>query len=368
MTYQMKKVAVIGSGVMGASIAAHLANVGLPVLLLDIVPSTLTDKEEAKGLTLQSRKVRNRLASEAVQRALKQKPAPFTTKRNASLIEVGNIEDDLEKIKDVDWVIEVVVERLDIKKSLYEKIEKYRRPGTIISSNTSGISIEAMAEGRSDDFKEHFLGTHFFNPPRYLKLLEIIPTSSTAPEVVKFMHTFGEDRLGKGVVIAKDTPNFIGNRIGTYGLLVTVDEMVKGGYSIGEVDSITGPLIGRPSSATFRTLDVVGLDVFNNVAKNVYDKTTGDEQKTFEIPAFMTKMLEEGRLGAKTKKGFYFKDGKEIKQLNLETFEYEPREKLKAPSLEQVKQVSRSKRLAFLLQADDRAGQFLWRSLMPTLL
>lgn len=368
MTYQMKKVAVIGSGVMGASIAAHLANVGLPVLLLDIVPSTLTDKEEAKGLTLQSRKVRNRLASEAVQRALKQKPAPFTTKRNASLIEVGNIEDDLEKIKDVDWVIEVVVERLDIKKSLYEKIEKYRRPGTIISSNTSGISIEAMAEGRSDDFKEHFLGTHFFNPPRYLKLLEIIPTSSTAPEVVKFMHTFGEDRLGKGVVIAKDTPNFIGNRIGTYGLLVTVDEMVKGGYSIGEVDSITGPLIGRPSSATFRTLDVVGLDVFNNVAKNVYDKTTGDEQKMFEIPAFMTKMLEEGRLGAKTKKGFYFKDGKEIKQLNLETFEYEPREKLKAPSLEQAKQVSRSKRLAFLLQADDRAGQFLWRSLMPTLL
>lgn len=365
----MNKVAVIGSGVMGASIAAHLANVGLPVLLLDIVPPKLTEDEEKKGLTLEDKVIRNKFAASSIQRMFKQKPAPFTSKKNASLIEVGNIEDDLEKIKDVDWVIEVVVERLDVKRDLYEKIEKYRCPGTIISSNTSGISIEEMAEGRSEDFQAHFLGTHFFNPPRYLKLLEIIPTSKTAPEVVQFMQRFGEDALGKGVVIAKDTPNFIGNRIGTYGLLVTVDQMLKEGYSVGEIDSVTGTLIGRPKSATFRTLDVVGLDVFKNVADNVYHKSSGEEQKVFETPEFMLKMLENGWLGAKTKKGFYVKEGKEIKELDLETFEFVPTKKLEAPSLVAAKQAKGAMgRLRSIIYADDRAGQLLWNVVMPTLM
>ena len=242
MAYQIKKAAVLGSGVMGSGIAAHLANIGIPVLLLDIVPGKLTDEEEAKGLTLEDSQVRNKIASEALQKLLKQKPAPLTSKSNLSLIQAGNFEDDLDKLSEVDWIIEVIVENLDAKKSLFEKVDAVRKPGTIISSNTSGISIEAMAEGHTDDFQRHFLGTHFFNPPRYLKLLEVIPASTTAPEVVDFMIEFGEDKLGKGVVIAKDTPNFIANRIGTYGLLVTLREMEKRGYSIGEVDSVTGTL------------------------------------------------------------------------------------------------------------------------------
>ena len=233
MTYQIKKAAVLGSGVMGSGIAAHLANIGIPTLLLDIVPKEVSKEDEAKGLTLEHPSVRNRFAETAVQKLLKQKPAPLTSKKNLQLITAGNLEDDLEKLKDVDWIIEVVVENLDIKKNLYDKIDAVRKPGTIISSNTSGISINAMVEGRSEDFGKHFLGTHFFNPPRYLKLLEVIPANTTAPEVVEFMQTFGEDVLGKGVVLAKDTPNFIANRIGTYGLLVTLREMQARGYSVG---------------------------------------------------------------------------------------------------------------------------------------
>ena len=217
------------------------------------------------------------------------------------------MEDDLEKLKDVDWIIEVVVENLDVKEDVFAKVDKYRKPGTIVSSNTSGISIEKMSEDCSEDFRQHFLGTHFFNPPRYLKLLEVIPTKDTKPEVVEFMQTFAEDVLGKGVVLAKDTPNFIANRIGTYGLLITVQEMLKANLSISEVDSVTGPLLGRPKSATFRTLDVVGLDTFIHVAKNVYDQVEGEEKRVFEIPGFMQDMLEKGWLGAKTKQGFYLK-------------------------------------------------------------
>lgn len=274
MAYQIKKAAVIGSGVMGSGIAAHLANIGIPVVLLDIVPRELTKEEEAKGLTLENRQVRNRITTTSVQKLLKQKPAPLAAKKNLQLITPGNLEDDLESLKDVDWIIEVIVENLEVKKSLYEKLDAVRKPGTIITSNTSGISINAMVEGRSEDFGKHFIGTHFFNPPRYLKLLEVIPANTTSLEVLEFMTAFGEDRLGKGVVIAKDTPNFIANRIGTYGLLITLREMQNRGYSIGEVDSVTGPLIGRPKSATFRTLDVVGLDTFVHVAKNVYDQTS----------------------------------------------------------------------------------------------
>ncbi|WP_413242781.1 3-hydroxyacyl-CoA dehydrogenase NAD-binding domain-containing protein [Pradoshia sp. D12] len=355
---------------MGSGIAAHLANIGIPVKLLDIVPRELTADEGKKGLTLEDKQVRNRLAQMSIQKLLKQKPAPLTSKKNLSLIEPGNFEDDLSKINDCDWIIEVVVERLDIKQSVFSQIDEYRKPGSIISSNTSGISIEAMAEGRSEDFRKHFLGTHFFNPPRYLKLLEIIPTEATSPEIVKAMKQFGEDVLGKGVVIAKDTPNFIGNRIGTYGLLVTVREMMERGYSVGEVDSVTGPLIGRPKSATFRTLDVVGLDTFAHVAKNVYDNVDNEEEKSvFEVPEFMKKMLDNGWLGSKSGQGFFLKKGKEILELDPSTLEYVERKKLKAPSLDMVKQEKgAARKLKALIYAKDRVGELLWNVISPTLL
>ncbi|MBT2583679.1 3-hydroxyacyl-CoA dehydrogenase/enoyl-CoA hydratase family protein [Planococcus sp. ISL-109] len=368
MSYKIQKAAVLGSGVMGSGIAAHLANIGIPVMLLDIVPREVSKEEQAKGLTLEDKAVRNRIATTATQNLLKQKPAPLTVKNNLQLITPGNLEDDLEKLSDVDWIIEVIIENLDIKKSLYEKIDAVRKPGTIISSNTSGISINAMAQGRSDDFQKHFLGTHFFNPPRYLKLLEVIPAETTAPEVVEFMQQFGEDRLGKGVVLAKDTPNFIANRIGTYGLLVTLREMQQRGYSIGEVDSVTGPLIGRPKSATFRTLDVVGLDTFMHVAKNVYDQTQGEEQQVFQTPDFMKKMVENGWIGAKAKQGFFQKKGKEILELDPETMEYRPSQKLKTPSQEMAKQQKGlSAKMKTLVYADDRTGELLWSILSPTL-
>ncbi|MBB4826468.1 3-hydroxyacyl-CoA dehydrogenase [Sporosarcina luteola] len=369
MAYQIKKAAVLGSGVMGSGIAAHLANIGIPVLLLDIVPNKLTAEEEGKGLSLEDPKVRNKFAASALEKLVKQKPAPLTSKKNLSFIQVGNLDDDLEKLKDVDWIIEVVVENLEVKKGLYEKIDAIRTEGTIISSNTSGISIEAMAAGRSEDFRKHFLGTHFFNPPRYLKLLEIIPTEASLAEVVEFMTNFAEDRLGKGVVLAKDTPNFIANRIGTYGLLITLREMEKRGFSIGEVDSVTGTLIGRPKSATFRTLDVVGLDTFMHVAKNVYDKTEGEEQKVFELPPFMKKMIDNGWLGAKSKQGFYLKKDKEILELDPETFEYGPTKKMKTPSIEMAKQQKGlANKVKSLVYANDRTGEILWHILAPTLI
>lgn len=366
---RIKKAAVLGSGVMGSGIAAHLANVGIPTLLLDIVPKELTEEEKVKGWTLEHKQVRNRIVNQAVQRLLKQKPAPLMSKANLALIEVGNFEDDFHRLAECDWIIEVVVERLDVKKSVFEKVDEVRKQGSIVSSNTSGISIEAMAEGRSDDFKKHFLGTHFFNPPRYLKLLEVIPTKHTDPVVVTFMKQFGENVLGKGVVLAKDTPNFIANRIGTYGLLVTVREMMKGGYSVGEVDSVTGPLIGRPKSATFRTLDVVGLDTFIHVANNVFEKVEGEEKEAFTVPSFMKTMVEKGWLGSKSGQGFFYKKGKDIFELNYETLEYEPTKKLKAPSVEMSKQAKgTANKLKALVYANDRAGQLLWNILSPTLL
>ncbi|SCC33003.1 3-hydroxyacyl-CoA dehydrogenase [[Bacillus] enclensis] len=368
MTHRIQKAAVLGSGVMGSGIAAHLANIGIPTLLLDIVPRELTEEDKAKGLTTESNAFRNRMSENALKKLLKQKPAPLTSKQNLSLITAGNFEDDMEKISECDWVIEVVVENLDIKKKVFEQVEQHRKPGSIISSNTSGISIEAMAEGRSEDFQKNFLGTHFFNPPRYLKLLEVIPTKKTDRDVVDFMKTFGEDALGKGVVFAKDTPNFIANRIGTYGLLVTVQEMLKGGYSVGEVDSITGPLIGRPKSATFRTLDVVGLDTFAHVAKNVYDQVDGDEKKVFEVPAFMQKMLDNGWLGSKSGQGFFLKQGKEILELDPETLEYGPRKKLKTASVEMSKnEKGLRNKIKSLAYAKDKAGSLLWNILSPVL-
>ena len=369
VTYKVQKAAVLGSGVMGSGIAAHLANIGIPTLLLDIAPRELTKQEEAKGLTLESKVVKNRFATSALEKLLKQKPAPLSAKKNLALITPGNFEDDLDKLKDVDWIIEVIVENLDIKKGLFEKIDAVRKPGTIVSSNTSGVSINAMAEGRSEDFQAHFLGTHFFNPPRYLKLLEVIPATTTKPEVVEFMKTFGEDVLGKGVVIAKDTPNFIANRIGTYGLLVTMQEMIARNYSVGEVDSVTGPTIGRPKSATFRTLDVVGLDTFAHVAKNVYEKTTGEEQAVFEESPILNKMIANGWIGAKSGQGFFKKEGKVILELNLSTLEYEPVKKLKAPSLEMAKQArGLANRVKTLVYANDRVGELLWNIFAPTLI
>ncbi|HET7580800.1 MAG TPA: 3-hydroxyacyl-CoA dehydrogenase/enoyl-CoA hydratase family protein [Bacillales bacterium] len=374
MARNIRKAAVLGSGVMGAQIAAHLANVGIPSLLLDIVPKEPTDAEKAKGLTLEDQPVRNRLASTALKNLLKQKPAPLAIKENVDLIEAGNLEDDLERLSEVDWIIEVVVEKLEIKQSVFAQVDEHRKPGTVVSSNTSGISIEAMAEGRSEDFQKHFLGTHFFNPPRYLKLLEVIPTKDTDPTVVEEMKRFGEDVLGKGVVEAKDTPNFIGNRIGTYGLLVTVKEMLDRGYSIGEVDSVTGPVMGRPKSATFRTLDVVGLDTFVHVANNVHDHVEGDEKDVFVVPEFMQKLYEKGWIGSKAGQGLYLKkknkDGKsEILEVNSETLEYEPRKKLKTKSVEAAKQAKKlSDKMKTLAYADDRAGELVWNILKPTLL
>lgn len=369
MAYRIQKVAVIGSGVMGSGIAAHLANMGIPTLLLDIVPKEVTKEEEQNGLTLQHPTVRNRFVNQAIQKLTQQKPAPLTSKKSLSLITVGNLEDNLESLKEVDWIIEVVVENLAVKKQIFKKIENVRKAGTIVSSNTSGISVNAMVEDRSEDFQHHFLGTHFFNPPRYLKLLEIIPTSKTLPEIVSFMKTFAEEKLGKGVVVGKDTPNFVANRIGTYGLLVTLGEMLKRGYTVGEVDSVTGPLIGRPKSATFRTLDVVGLDTFLHVAKTVYDQTTGEEQKVFETPSVLKKMVEQGWLGAKSGQGFFVKKGKEILELDLERFEYVSVKKLQTPSIVLASQTKGlANKVKTLVYADDRAGELLWNILAPTLL
>ncbi|MUV39153.1 3-hydroxyacyl-CoA dehydrogenase [Lentibacillus sp. JNUCC-1] len=374
MNRTIKRAAVLGSGVMGSGIAAHLANVGIPTIMLDIVPKELTTQEEQKGLTLDDATVRNRMAAQGKKALLKQKPSLITSKASLDLIEVGNMEDHMEKLSEVDWIIEVVVENLDIKKKVFANVDKYRQSGTIVTSNTSGISVEDMSADCSEDFRKHFMGTHFFNPPRYLKLLEIIPTKSTDPEVLSFMKTFAEDVLGKGVVEAKDTPNFIANRIGTYGLLVTVQEMLKGGYSVGEVDSVTGPMIGRPKSATFRTLDVVGIDTFIHVANNVYHQVEGEEKEIFAVPDFMQKLHDKGWIGEKSGQGFYLKkkgkDGSVIYELNPETMEYEDRRKLKTAATEMAKQEKGSQRkLKALIKAkDDKAGKLVWNVLKPTLL
>lgn len=374
MSQVIKRAAVLGSGVMGSGIAAHLANIGIPTLMLDVVPRTLTEAEENKGFTLEDKAVRNRISFESKQALQKQKPSPITSKKSLDLIEIGNMEDDMEKLADVDWIIEVVVENLDIKKKVFAQVDEHRKTGTIVSSNTSGISVEAMIEDCSDDMKKHFLGTHFFNPPRYLKLLEIIPTQHTDPDIVEFMKQFSENVLGKGVVEAKDTPNFIANRIGTYGLQITVKEMLKDGLSVGEVDSITGPLIGRPKSATFRTLDVVGLDTFIHVANNVYDQVDGDEKAVFTIPSFMKEMNEKGWIGAKAKQGFYQKqkgkNGSVILQLNPETMQYEERTKLNTTAVELAKQQKGTRRkLKTLISGQgDKASYFLWNVLKPTLI
>lgn len=363
----IKKAAVLGAGVMGAAIAAHLANAGIPTVLLDIVPRELTPEEEKQGLTLDHPRVRNRLAARAIENLLKAKPAPLFVPENASLITPGNLEDHLEWLRDADWIIEAVVERLDVKQELLAKVERFRRPGAIVSTNTSGLSVNRMVEGRSTEFKQHFLGTHFFNPPRYMRLLEVIPGRDTLPEVVEFMCDFGERVLGKGVVLAKDTPNFIANRIGTFGMCATLRAMMDLGLSVEEVDALTGRAMLRPKSASFRTLDMVGLDVLWHVAKNMREAVADPaEKEAFALPPFIDEMLSRGWLGDKTGQGFYKKvkgpSGTEIYALDYRTLEYRPRQKASFPSLE-MSRVAKSpaEQLRGLLFGQDKGAQFAWR-------
>ena len=356
MKRSIKKVAILGSGVMGSRIACHFAGIGVNVLLLDMVP-----KEAIESTKPQER---NKLVNDALQAALKSNPSPVYTKATAKKITTGNFDDNLPEIAAVDWIIEVVVERLDIKQMMYEKVEKYRKPGTLVSSNTSGIPIHLMAEGRSEDFKKHFCGTHFFNPPRYLRLLEIIPTPHTSPDVVNFLMEYGDLFLGKTTVHCKDTPAFIANRIGVFSIMLIFNSMEKLGLSIDEIEALTGPIIGRPKSATFRTADVVGIDTLVKVAKGVADNCPNDEARAiFTIPSWLEKMLANNWLGDKTGQGFFKKikseAGKEILTLNLETLEYSARKKPKFASLEAAKPIDDLKQRIQLLQAaPDKAGDF----------
>lgn len=367
------KAAVIGSGVMGSGIAAHLANAGIPCLLLDIVPKSLTPEEEQAGLTLESPKVRNRLAAKAVAALPKSSTAPLYSADFAKRITPGNTEDHLHLLKEADWIIEVVTERLEIKKSILSLIEGVRKEGSIVSTNTSGISVNEMAEDCGEEFRRHFLGTHFFNPPRHMKLLEIIPGFDTDPEITRFMAEFCEKRLGKGVVLAKDTPNFISNRIGTYGLLVTLKEMIENGYTVEEVDAATGPVLGRPKSATFRTLDLVGIDTFVHVARNVYDNVPdGAEKDVFSVPEVMNELVSRGWTGEKGGQGFYKKvkgeKGSQILSLDLASMEYSPSAKVGSASIEAAKAVKGArKKIKAFLGTPDRYSELAWNVMKQVL-
>ena len=356
----IKKVAVVGSGIMGSGIACHFANIGLEVLLLDIVPNALTEIEEKKGLTLESKVVRNRIVNEHLANALKSNPSPIYSQKFASRITTGNTTDDMAKIANYDWIIEVVVERLDIKKLVFEQIDKFRKPGTLVTSNTSGIPIKFMSEGRSEDFQKHFCGTHFFNPARYLKLFEIIPGPQTSEEVLDFLFDYGSKYLGKTSVIAKDTPAFIGNRIGIFGIQSLFHLVKEMGLTVEEVDKLTGPVIGRPKSATFRTVDVVGLDTLVHVANGLYEGCPNDEaHDLFKLPDFINKMMENKWLGSKTGQGFYKKVDKDILSLDLDTMEYRPAKKASFATLELTKTIDKPiDRFKVLVKGKDKAGDF----------
>ena len=362
---RIKKVAVIGSGIMGSGIACHFANIGVEVLLFDIVPRELNDSEKAKGLTLDDKIVRDRLVNDSLVTSLKSKPSPIYHQKFASRIITGNLEDDIAKVKDVDWIIEVVVERLDIKKMVFENLDKHRTPGTLITSNTSGIPIKFMSEGRSEDFQKHFCGTHFFNPARYLKLFEIIPGPKTSKDVLDFLNGYGEQFLGKTSVIAKDTPAFIGNRVGIFGIQSLFHQVRELGLTIEEVDKLTGPVIGRPKSATFRTVDVVGLDTLVHVANGIYDNCPNDEaHELFKLPDFINTMVKNNWLGSKTGQGFYKKvkgdKGKsEILSLDLNTLEYRSKKRASFATLELTKTIDKVvDRFKVLASGKDKAGDF----------
>ncbi|MGA8223625.1 MAG: 3-hydroxyacyl-CoA dehydrogenase NAD-binding domain-containing protein [Candidatus Acidiferrales bacterium] len=375
MKRRIEKVAVIGAGTMGARIAAHLANAGVPCYLLDIVPPELNAAEKAKGLTLQSPAVRNRIVLAGFDAVKKSRPAAFFTPETARLVTPGNLEDNLAWCGEVDWIMEAVAENLEIKRSVFARIETVRKPGTIVTSNTSGLPIHLIAEGRSEDFQQHWAGTHFFNPPRYMKLMELIPGPKTRPDVLNALNEFCDYRLGKGVVVAKDTPNFIANRIGTYSMLNVLRQMQALDLTIEEVDACTGPAIGQPKSATFRTTDIVGLDVLVHVIRNIYDNIPNDESREiWHVPAFMEEMLKRGWLGEKTGSGFYKrvkKEGEsEILSLDWKTLEYRPRQKAKFASIEAGKAIEDTReRLRALIapalegKGGDKANRFLWSCL-----
>jgi len=359
MNRKIKKVAVLGSGIMGSRIACHFANAGMEVLLLDI-PGKNTD--EAKS---GDKKTRNSIVNEALRKAIQSSPSPLYRKRYESRIATGNFEDDLEKIRDCDWILEAVVERLDVKKELFEKVEKYRKPGTIVSTNTSGIPVKDICEGRSNDFKTHFCGTHFFNPPRYLRLLEIIPTQETSKDLISFLVKFGSENLGKETIVCNDTPAFIANRIGVYAIMSLLHQVIRDGWTVEEIDKLTGPVLGRPKSATFRTTDVVGLDTMIHVANGLYQNCIDDsERSVFVLPDFVKKMAENKWLGDKTSQGFYKKtkdaSGKtEILALDLQTLEYRSQSKTKFSTLDEAKNIDDiNLRLKILFNGKDRAGDF----------
>lgn len=365
MHRKIRKVAVLGSGVMGSRIACHFANIGVQVLLLDRVPDALLAAEEAKGLNLEHPSVRNRIVDQSLQTAIKSNPAPLFSKSYAKRIQTGNFQDDMKDIATVDWIIEVVIERLAIKQQIFEQVEQYRKPGTLVTSNTSGIPIQMMAEGRSEDFKANFCGAHFFNPPRYLRLLEVIPTAHTKTDVVDFLMAYGDQFLGKTTVLCKDTPAFIGNRIGVYSMLALTHLVEKMDLTVEEVDKYTGPAMGHPKSATFRTADVVGLDTLVNVAQGLYDHAPSDEARSvFVLPEYLKQMVEKKWLGEKTKQGFYKKvkgeDGKsEILVLDLNTLAYREQHKVKAATLEATKLVEDLReRMKVFEGGQDKAGAF----------
>ncbi|MHB8755302.1 MAG: 3-hydroxyacyl-CoA dehydrogenase/enoyl-CoA hydratase family protein [Candidatus Acidiferrales bacterium] len=381
MTIRIEKAAVLGAGTMGARIAAHFANAGLPCYLLDIVPRELTAEESRKGLTLASPAVRNRFAQAGIEAAKKSRPAAFFVPDSARLITPGNFEDNLAWCADADWIIEAVTEDLEIKRSLLARVEEHRRPGAIVSSNTSGLPIHRVAEGRSEDFQAHWAGTHFFNPPRYMKLVELIAGPKTKPEVLAALDEFCDRRLGKGVVIAKDTPNFIANRIGTFSMLNALRLMAELDLTVEEVDACTGPAIGQPKSATFRTADLVGLDVLAHVVRNIYDTVPKDESREiYRLPTLIEQMMKRGSLGEKTGGGFYKRVKKgggesEILTLDTKTMEYRPRQKAKFASLEAGKMIedTRERLRSFvgpILEGKvvDKAARFIWNALSETCL
>lgn len=362
---RIRKVAVLGAGVMGSQIALHFAGAGFPVLLLDIAPKELKPEEAAQGLSLESPQVRNRIVNELFQRALKLSPSPLYDSTVPTRVTLGNFSDDLPKIAEADWIIEVVVEDLSIKRAIYEEVEKYRRPGTLITSNTSGIPMRFLTEGRSEDFRRHFAGTHFFNPPRYLPLLEIIPGPDTDPEVLQFLMDFGQIHLGKRTVLCKDTPAFIANRIGVFAIMHLLHALPRYGLSVEEIDKLTGPAIGHPKSATFRTADVVGLDTLAKVAQGLYQNCPHDEaRETFRLPDYLEKMLQRGLLGEKAGKGFYQKmrqnGTSEIYSLDLATLEYRPQKKVRSALLEQLKnEEDLQKRLRLIAKSTEPYAEIL---------
>jgi 3-hydroxyacyl-CoA dehydrogenase len=372
MKRRIEKAAVLGAGTMGARIAAHLANAGIPCYLLDIVPGELNAEEKARGLALENPAVRNRIVRAGLEAAKKAKPAAFFTAGHAGLITAGNFDDNLAWVGDADWIIEAVAENLEIKRKLLERVEKHRKPGTLVSTNTSGLPIRLIAEGRSEDFQQHWCGTHFFNPPRYMKLVEVIPGPKTKPEVLQMLGDVCDRQLGKGVVVAKDTPNFIANRIGTFSMMNVMRLMQQFEMSVEEVDACTGPAIGNPKSATFRTGDLVGLDVLVHVVRNIYENIPDDElREIYKVPPVIEEMLKRGWLGDKTGQGFYKRvkgpGEREIHALDWKTMDYRPRQKAKFGSIETGKTIEETReRLRMLAGAGDKASKFLWASISET--